>query len=182
MIATWAVTWTCHAHKSNLAHSTQTVKWLELSCSKWQTFLSEWECESVCRQCGRWFMEAQKQPLISLKNGNGFMRAHHSYLLCHASTHTHTTTHPHAHTHHKNTDSHIHFHRLAHLCLFIYCTWWDAGGHGGRRDHALSCTRQCCYLNGVGSGGGEVCQLVLQGGVGQGALQSAWPHTRHLPP
>lgn len=39
MIATWAVTWTCHAHKSNLAHSTQTVKWLELSCSKSDFFV-----------------------------------------------------------------------------------------------------------------------------------------------
>lgn len=53
---------------------------------------------------------------------------------------------------------------------FIYCTWWDPGGDGGGCDHAPSCSSERSHLYCVHGGGGEAGQLVLQGGVGQGAF------------
>lgn len=58
--------------------------------------------------------------------------------------------------------------RLPPAC--IYCTWWHSGGDGGGRDHAPPRSGERRHPQRVRRGGGEACQLVLQGGVGQRTL------------
>lgn len=53
-----------------------------------------------------------------------------------------------------------------HVCVCERRTWGDSGGDGGGRDHALARRRERCHLQGVGGGGGEAGQLVLQSRVG----------------
>lgn len=61
-------------------------------------------------------------------------------------------------------------------------TWGNSGGDGGRGDGAAARSGERCHLDGVGRGGGEAGQLVLQGGVGQQTLLTGGLHAGHLPP
>lgn len=88
----------------------------------------------------------------------------HIYSAPH--THTNRHTHPQIHTHEKQFLTSA----VTGTGAFIYCTWWDPGGDGGGCDHAPSCSSERSHLYCVHGGGGEAGQLVLQGGVGQGAF------------